>query len=261
MAGALSISVLRLVFRIEHEVLVDDGDLVVQRGQLAEDLLGDGAGFGAAKGLREENELDWIGDDRKVLLESCFVLRRKRPISDYVGSGSGINGTSELEEIVEGLLGAAGFLWIVVWLTAVVVSRSQVVRPEKCGQSFATSLGDTRAVSFTAHSKVVPGSKFTHWTHDRKSTWHLGHLLRDMISASTMVPQREQRATWREPIMRGLRAPSEEMRRAPAGAPVRVPACRRRCRDAAPKACDRGCRLDSRVDDICDRHSFGDLAI
>ena len=34
-----------------------------------------------------------------------------------------------------------------------------------------------------------------------------------------MVPQREQRATWREPIMRGLRAPSDEMRRAPAGAP------------------------------------------
>jgi hypothetical protein len=54
---------------------------------------------------------------------------------------------------------------------------------------------------------------------ERKSTWHFGHLLRDMISASTMVPQREQRATWREVIMRGFRAPSEEIRLAPAGAP------------------------------------------
>ena len=54
---------------------------------------------------------------------------------------------------------------------------------------------------------------------ERNSTWHFGHLLSDMISGSTIVPQRAQRATWREPIMRGLRAPSEEIRRAPAGAP------------------------------------------
>ena len=54
-----------------------------------------------------------------------------------------------------------------------------------------------------------------------------------MISASTIVPQRAQRATWREPIMRGLRAPSDEMRRAPAGAPgSRSGVCRRRCQDA-----------------------------
>jgi hypothetical protein len=33
------------------------------------------------------------------------------------------------------------------------------------------------------------------------------------------VPQRAQRATEREFIIRGLRAPSEEIRRAPAGAP------------------------------------------
>ena len=52
---------------------------------------------------------------------------------------------------------------------------------------------------------------------ERKSTWHFGHLLSDMICGSTIVPQREQRATWRDPIMRGLRAPSDEMRRAPAG--------------------------------------------
>jgi hypothetical protein len=80
-------------------------------------------------------------------------------------------------------------------------------------------LGETRAGIFTAHSRLAPGSKFTHWMHERSWTWHFGHLLSDMISASTMVPQREQRATWRDPIMRGLRAPSEEMRRAPAGAP------------------------------------------
>ena len=76
MAGALSTLYFALVFRIEHEVLVDDGDLVVERGELAEDLLGDGAAFRTADGLREQEELNRVDDDREVLLKSGFVLWR-----------------------------------------------------------------------------------------------------------------------------------------------------------------------------------------
>src|SRR5688500_13142867 len=146
-----------------------------------------------------------------MLRKSGFVLRRQKAHSRLCAQN--------LKRSSKAFLAPLGSLGLLFWLGAAVVSRSQDVRPEKCWHSLATSFGDTRAGSLTAHSKVAPGSKFTHCTHERRSTWHFGHLLRDMISESTMVPQREHRATWRWPIIRGLRAPSDEIRRAPAGAP------------------------------------------
>src|SRR5689334_10361010 len=94
-----------------------------------------------------------------------------------------------------------------------------VVRMLKCLHSLASSFGETPTASLIAHCSGAPGSKLTHWMHERSETWHFGHLLSDITCGSTMVPQRVHRATVRDPIMRGLRAPSEEMRRAPAGAP------------------------------------------
>ena len=124
---------------------------------------------------------------------------------------------SKLEQIVEGFLGAGR-------LSRLAADRGRgfalpAVRAVKNGHSLATSFGETRAVMVCVHSKRAPGSKCTHCAHERRSWPHLVHLLREKICESTSVPQREQRATSRNPGMLGFFAPSDEMRRAPAGAP------------------------------------------
>ena len=101
----------------------------------------------------------------------------------------------------------------------VEVSRSRLVRASNSGHSLATSLGETRIDRGREHSKRAEGSKFVHCTQARRSCWHLGHDVPESACASISVPQRAQRATSRYPIMRGFLAPSDEMRRAPAGAP------------------------------------------
>src|SRR6188472_1625680 len=104
-----------------------------------------------------------------MLLECRFVLRRKKTHRQILpASGSRESGVDQnLKRSSNAFLAPVGSFGF--WLTAAVVSRSNEVRPENNGQSFATSLGDTRAGIFSAHSRLAPGSKFTHWTQDRKS--------------------------------------------------------------------------------------------
>ena len=118
----------------------------------------------------------------------------------------------------------------------------------------ATSFGETRAVIGCVHSKRAPGSKWTHCTHARRSCAHFGHLLRDMICASTNVPQRAQRPTigipacwdsWRPRMRSGARPQARLAHVQGAAAPVPD---RRSAADAV-----HGRRLDSRAACICDR--------
>ena len=143
--------------------------------------------------------------------QTGFVLRQDKGPSRREQDRRG----SELEEVVEGLLGA-GRLRRFLALTAMRFRAPKVVRGEKSVHSLATSLGDTRAGDPACTRSGRP-DRSGRTAQDRRSCWHFGHLLREKICASTNVPQRAQRATWREPGMSGFLAPSDEMRRAPAG--------------------------------------------
>ena len=66
-AGNLSMPYFRLVLVIEHEVLLDDGDLVVEAGDLVEDRL--------ATGPLSEPPMAWV----KSSSVTGFVMRRGVP--------------------------------------------------------------------------------------------------------------------------------------------------------------------------------------
>ena len=60
-------------------------DLVVQARDLVEHLLGDGAAFRSADGLREEQHRDGLLDGGQVLRQDLFVLRGEEGHASIVG--------------------------------------------------------------------------------------------------------------------------------------------------------------------------------
>ena len=72
-AGDLSTPYLGAILGVEHEVLLDDGDLVVERRDLVEHLPGQRPALAAAEGLGEEQEIDRLADRRQMLDERGAV--------------------------------------------------------------------------------------------------------------------------------------------------------------------------------------------
>ena len=88
---------------VEDEVLFLDRDLVVEPRDLVEHLLGDRTAFGSADRLCEQQQRDGLVDRREMLGEDLLVLSRQAAPSVRLYDRCG---RSELEEVVEGLLGA-----------------------------------------------------------------------------------------------------------------------------------------------------------
>ena len=78
----MSTPYLRAIVGVEHEVLLDDRDLVVEPRDFVEHLLGDRAAFAAADGLREQQQGDRLVDGGKMLREDLLVLsgQERHPI-------------------------------------------------------------------------------------------------------------------------------------------------------------------------------------
>ncbi len=84
-------AVLRAIVEIENEVLLVDGDLVVQPRNLVQHLFCDRPALGSTNGLREEQQRDRLFDRGEVFSEDFLVLRRQETHHPIIRAGGHLN--------------------------------------------------------------------------------------------------------------------------------------------------------------------------